>query len=169
MRSTPACSRTPLPARRRSDQLSNQGHRAGPAHDADAVHGSLMSEQTSAALERTPLSRLIGERGPLTALEVFTAIAPNSDVPVQIVASHEKETELLGRASPEMLHLEFDAEVSVPKSVGVCQGFVWRDPGNSGDWTGKRFQENPHTASVQSRTGRFLPQRGESTSELDQK
>ena len=94
------------------------------------------------------LPRLVSEQGPLTTLEEFYALAPDSVIPDEVLVSlHATEAKLLGRPDSTVRRVEFDADLQVPKSVATCRQSVEGipevqailDPGQVWNWPGAQF------------------------------
>jgi hypothetical protein len=106
----------------------------------DGSHMISMMEQAGSHLEETPIDRLFREYGPLTALEVFRAVAAEREPPIALFDHQHADALAFGRPDDAIVEAHFDRVAVVggegisTKSRAACVNYVFADPGKSGDW-----------------------------------
>jgi hypothetical protein len=95
--------------------------------DSEGNTSLAFSEQASAYAVSTPLDTLLLDK-PLTALEVFIAVAPDQTPPQELVDAQATQATQLGRADTSILKAKFDKDEPVQKAIAACTNWVYAAP-----------------------------------------
>jgi hypothetical protein len=98
----------------------------------DGIKAYSVSETAPGNLESTPFQALV-ESGKYTSLEIFLAIAPGKEAPVELVAAQSSQALALGRNSDEVLVAKYDPNTPVKKSAASCEAWTLQLPTGGAD------------------------------------
>ena len=99
--------------------------------------GSILSiaEIGSAYATSSPMDKLMEQE--LTYLEIFKALAPNQDAPIELIDAHAQQVVEFNRENDDVLEVTVDLSQPIEKSVAACESWVFELSPNYG-WDNRR-------------------------------